>query len=115
MEKFKELKFFEKNGAIKMQIGKDIFGLDNSERKRIHKCFVEALETTELAPTKVNGTLMMYDTGLIAVNINIGKLDLAGTRFLLMVYSMPPKSSQYGVDNFLVTRDALVKYIEMLS
>ena len=115
MAESKAFNLLNKNGNIKLQIGKDVFGLDVNEKKRIHRAFKKALDTTELVPMSTNGTLIMYENGLIAASINVGKMDLAGTKFLLMVYSLTPNSDKYDVNNFLLTREALEKYIDMLK
>ena len=115
MGNVKTFKFFEEKGLIKMQIGDDKFVLDNAERKRINNLLKKSIETSELVPNAMNGVLIMYDNGLIAANISIGKLDLAGTQFLLVIYSLTPKSTKYDVNTFLLQRNVMEKYIKILS
>lgn len=111
----KAFSVFEKNGVVKLQIGQDVFGLDDTEKKNIFNCFSDAKQTRFLFSNKLFGTAIMYPNGLIAATISVGKLDLAGTKYLLMVYSLTPQSDKYDVNSFMVSGDALKSYMDTLA
>ena len=111
----KTFSVFKQNGVVKVQIGQDVFGLDDTEKKNIFNCFSDAKQTRFLFPSKLAGTAIMYPNGIIAATISVGKLDLAGTKYLVNVYSLTPKSDKYDVNVFMVSGDALLSYMDTLA
>lgn len=111
----KTFSIYESNGIIKMQIGEDVFGLDDRERKNIFNCLSDVKESRFLFPNKLQGTAIMYDNGLIAANISVGKIDLGGTKYILMVYSLKPNSDKYDVNTFMLTGEAVSQYMDILA
>lgn len=111
----KTFSIFKKDNVVKIQIGQDLFGLDDTERKNIHSCLLDAKQTRFLFPSKLHGTAIMYPNGLIAATISVGKLDLIGTKYLIVVYSLTPNSTKYDVNTFLVTGDMLKEYTNILK
>lgn len=111
----KTFSIYEKNGIVKMQVGGDLFGLDNCERKNIFNCLSDVKESRFLFPNKTYGVAIMYENGLVAANISVGKIDIAGTKYIMMVYSLKPNSSQYEVNSFMLTGEAIAQYMDILA
>lgn len=111
----KTFSIYKKNDAVKMQIGKDIFTLDETERKNIFNNFSDVKNTRSLFPSTLMGTAIMYPNGLIAATINIGKVRLSGSEYILVVYSLTPKSTSYDVNTFIITKEALESYMDALA
>lgn len=111
----KTFSIFKEKNKVKVQIGKDAFVLDDSERKALFNCFSNVKESRFLFPSNLYGTAIMYPNGLIAANISVGKCDLAGTKYLVFAYSLTPNSSQYDVNMFMVTNEGFDQYMDALS
>lgn len=111
----KEFSIFKSNGKIKLQIGTDIFVLDEIEQRNILNCLNAVNGSRVLFPNSLNGTAIMYPNGIVAVNLSIGKIDLQGSKYIVMVYSLKPKSSVYDVNMFMCTGDMVREYINVLE
>lgn len=111
----KTFNIFNKDGDAKVQIGNDIIGLDNEERNRLLKLFTSIKETTVLFPAGLQGACLMYPDGLIAMNISISKAKISGTRYLLFLYHLTPKSTEYTANTFMISGAVIDKYINSLT
>lgn len=106
---------YKKDGAVKVQIGEDIIGLDNEERNRLLKLFKSIKDTKVLFPAGLQGACLMYPDGLIAVNVSVSKINLMGTKYLLFLYHQTPKSLEFDANSFMLSGVIVDKYIEALS
>lgn len=103
------------DNVSKIQVGEDLISLNDEERKRVLKLLNEVKESKVLFPDGLKGICLVYDDGLIAVNISLSKINLTGSRYLLFIYHKTPKSLEFDANTFMVTNEILDKYIERLS
>lgn len=111
----KNFSIYENSGIIKIQIGGDIFGLSDRERKNIFGCLCNARDSRFLFPNTLYGTALLYDNGLVAANISVGKFDISGTKYIIILYSLKPGSDTYDVNSFMITGDTISQYINILK
>lgn len=113
--KEKEFSIFKSNGKIKLQVGTDMLVLDDVERKNVLNCLNTVKGTRLLFPSSLNSVAIMYPNGIVAVNLSIGKFNLQGSNYIIIVYLLKPKSTVYDVNMFMCTREMIEEYIEVLE
>lgn len=111
----KVFSIFKNEDVTKLQIGEDIFGLDESERKNILNCLVDIKQSRMMFPSMLRSVAIMYPNGIIATTISVGKMDITGTKYLVITNTLAPTSSSYEVNTFMITDKVLNGYIGALS
>lgn len=109
---------FKAGEESRIRIDDDVIALTDMERGRLIKLFEEVKDDrnpVNLFPDGVKGTILVYSDGLIAANISLTRINESGTQFLLFIYHMTPKSSEYSSNTFLISSDVLQNYISALS
>lgn len=107
--------FKKEDNSCAIQVGDDIVTMDDIERVRLYQVINAVVEKPYIVPNNMLGCLLMYDNGIIATSFSIGKLDIAGQKFLVVVYTMNPRTSSYEINQFLLLRSAVDAYLEALK
>lgn len=99
----------------KLQIRDHIFWLDDDEKMRIRLLIKSAHDDISYCvPMKTHGTLIFYQTGVIAVHLSLGKLTRHGSEYLLIATYMVPDMDSYRTDMFQVSEAALNTFNNVL-